>query len=92
MRKKPSTTGKGEGITLKIILDHMQNMQRVLREEIKASAKELKADILQRIDRVESKLSNLDRRYDWMNVGMDKRLDDIEIKELPAIKKFVGMR
>ena len=64
-----------DDITPKVLLEHMQNMQRVLGGKIDQNRLELKADI-QRVE----------RKVDILKVGVDnidKRLDAIEIENLP---------
>ena len=62
-------------ITLQIVLEHMQNMQRVLMSEIGAVRTDLQR-LERRVDRMETNLTN---QID----AIDKRLDAIEIENLP---------
>jgi hypothetical protein len=69
-----------DGITLKVVLDQMQSMHNVVLQEIRRL--DVKIDQVEkrlgaRIDRVEA---NLTRQID----AIDKRLDAIEIEQLPA--------
>ena len=81
-----------DGITLKTILDHMQNMQRVLMAEIQGVEKRLTI----RIDRMEARIDKMDVNLTAQIDAIDKRLDAIEIEKLPdRVKKLevaVGLR
>ncbi|MDD5751803.1 MAG: hypothetical protein PHS73_04780, partial [Candidatus Peribacteraceae bacterium] len=80
---KPPMPESDDGITLKAVLDHMQNMQRVLMAEIaklgsRVGGLETRMDTFEtHMDRMEA---NLTRQID----AIDKRLDEIEIEKLPS--------
>ncbi len=76
-----------DDITLKTILEHMRGMEERLRAEINGVRTELKGDIREvknEIRRVEAVLSN-------QISNIDARLDDIEVVQVPKLKKAVGM-
>ncbi|MFA5799656.1 MAG: hypothetical protein WC840_01715 [Candidatus Peribacteraceae bacterium] len=78
---------KNDDITLKTILEHMRGMEERLRTEISGVRTELKGDIREvknEIRRVEAVLSN-------QISNIDARLDDIEVVQVPKLKKAVGM-
>ncbi len=71
-------------ITPAILLQHMQGMKHELKQDIHGLAK--------RMDRLEEKV---DRGFAHLNVrisNIDERLDDIEVGELPRIRKKLKMR
>jgi len=81
---------------LKTVLDHVQNMQRVLTQEIRGGDQSL----ARRIDNLDKRLT---KRMDRMETnlttqidGIDKRLDAIEIEKLPQrvtkLEAAVGLR
>jgi len=77
---------KDEDITPKVLLEHMQNMQRVLMERMDGLDQYM-GGLDQKIDNAEKKLIyridkleiNLTQQID----GIDQRLDTIEIEKLP---------
>ncbi len=87
------------GITLKTVLDHMQNMQRVLTQEIREGDERL----ARRIDGLETRMGGVENHIDRMERNLtrqidaiDKRLDAIEIEKLPKrvtkLEVAVGIR
>ncbi|MDD5055443.1 MAG: hypothetical protein PHZ00_04220 [Candidatus Peribacteraceae bacterium] len=70
-------------ITLLTIVRHMQAMEeRIMQRFAQTDA---------RIDRLETKVDHI-KGYLLMQIdNMDKRLDGIEVVQLPAIRKAVGM-
>lgn len=76
-----------DDITLKTILEHMRVMEdRLLTEiqEVRSDLGATEARLNTRIDRMEH---NLTTQID----GLDRRLDDIEVSQIPQLKKVVGM-
>ena len=89
------SSNKDEGVTLAIVFEHMQGMEQRLHTEFDVGLKRLES----KIDKVSLKVDNLeikvDRNHTQTMVALDNidgRLDDLEIVELPAIKKVVGMK
>jgi len=89
-----SSSGK-RGITSAILLDHMRGMEGRLVQRIDG----VESKLTQRIDGVENSLTirmdRLERKVDWITIGitnMDERLTDIEVVQIPKIKKSIGMR
>ena len=73
-----------DGVTLAILLRHMQGMERRLTERIDG--------VEQKVDRLETKV---DRHHAQTMVAfnnIDDRLDDLEVVQVPKLKKAVGMR
>jgi len=73
-------------ITPKILLDHMQGMEHRIMERF------LQVD--GRFIQVDTRLDGIDRKLDIITVqtqNIDERLDDIEVVQLPKIRKAVGM-
>jgi len=97
MSKKPPRTGRAtspagdRGITSAVLLDHMRGMEGRLHTEIKEVRLDLRsteARLIDRIDRVE-------RDIGWIKVSVgniDKRLDNVEVVQMPRLQKAVGMR
>ena len=73
----------------------MQNMQGVLTKEIR----EVRTDLGGRIDRLENKVDRLEKKVDQNHAilsmqisNLDERLDDLEVVQVPTIKKAVGIK
>ncbi|MBU0766404.1 hypothetical protein KKF55_01290 [Patescibacteria group bacterium] len=87
---------KDEDITPAVLLDHIQYMQRTLtveikknREEIKKNSEEIKKN-REGISKNSVSIQNNGERIDRLRVnltgqldGIDKRLDEIEIEQIP---------
>jgi chromosome segregation ATPase len=73
-------------IPFRVLLDHIQAIGNELRTDIRALRTDI-ANVHVRIDRLDQKLSDridtVEARLTWKIGALDKRLDDIEIKELP---------
>lgn len=70
-----SMSQRDDDITTGVLLDHMQNMQRVMLEKFDALEK-----------RIDMRMDRLERRMDWLQASRDNmnvRLDDIEGEFLP---------
>jgi hypothetical protein len=84
-----------DGITLKTILDHMQNMQRTLLNEIAKLGSRV-GGVEIRMDRLETRIDRMETNLTAQIDGIDKRLDAIEIETLPqrvkAIEKALAIR
>lgn len=82
---------KDNDITPAILLQHMQGMEQRIMTRI--DGLEAKHDNLEvKVDRIEAKV---DRNHSQTMVALDNidsRLDDIEVVQVPAIKKAVGMK
>ncbi len=76
-------------ITPAILLQHMQGMEQRLRTDfsvaIKESEQRLRNDFSEKIESSEQRII---RQID----GIDERLDDIEVVQIPMLKKVVGIR
>lgn len=82
-------------ITLRTVLEHVQHMhQDILRRfgdhDKKFVLLEQKMDT--QFKAVHEKIGAAERRLTLQIDGIDKRLDDVEIKEIPKLKKAVGAR
>lgn len=89
MQKKSSK--KPIGITLEDVIITMQRHHQ---------------EVIMRIDGLEKRMDGLEKRMDYHEAlsakrhaqnmqsfqTLDERLDDLEVKEIPRIKKVVGMR
>jgi hypothetical protein len=83
------------GIALGVVLDHirgmsvkMDTMKKELMEKIDGKVNGFRNELVPRIDRLE-------RKVDFIGVqigSLDERLDDLEVVQLPAIRKKVGIR
>jgi len=68
-----------DDITLKTLLDHMQNMQRAFTlslQEVRKDLRSVERHLTHHIDRVEANIT-------LQIGGIDKRLDSVEIEKLP---------
>ena len=77
---------KGD-INVQVLVGHMQAMERRLSDRID----HVQADI----KRVENNLNRVEGKVDLSLVqtsNQDIRLDDLEVIEIPKLKKAVGMR
>jgi len=84
-----------DDITLAVLLQHMQGMEQRLMNVIQEVEKKLTT----RIDAVDNKLTKrmdvLERKIDFISVqigNIDKRLDDVEVIQIPKLKKAVGIQ
>lgn len=84
MPKKHSRTG----ITSAVLLDHMRGMEGRLHTEIKEVRLDLRSTEARLIDRIDRVERNLTVQIE----GLDHRLDDIEVSQIPKLKKAVGIR
>mgnify|MGYP001595784984 CR=1 FL=1 len=78
-------------ITPAVLLQHMQGMKYELKQDIHGLAK--------RMDRFEERMDQLEHKVDrgfahlTVRIGnIDERLDEIEVGELPRIRKKLKMR
>ncbi len=83
-----------DDITLKTILEHMRAMEDRLISRIEGAEDRLGS----RIEKVETGLKNLNFKVDQNHVqvmtqldNIDARLDDLEVVQVPKLKKAVGM-
>ena len=86
--KKPV---RKSGVTVQVLLQHMQGMQHALTREIRAVRDELKADL----SGTNIRLDRLERKVDLLGIqieNIDGRFDDLEVVEVPKLKKVIGMR
>ncbi len=97
-----------DDITLLTILQHMQAMEQRLtarvdgvdvkvdRLETKVDRLETKVDRLEtRVNGLETKLVRVEAKVDLALVqigNIDERLDDVEVVQLPKVKKAVGIK
>ena len=92
----PKKRPKPAGVTPEIILDHMRGMEVRIRTEVKQEIGASEGRLCQEIGAMEVRLNNrIDRVYVNLTTqidGIDHRLDDIEVFQLPKLKKAVGMR
>lgn len=87
---------KGDSdITLLTVLQHMQSMEQRLIERIDGVRDSLNG----RIDGLEVKVDRLEMKGDRNHVqviaqldAIDRRLDEVEVVEIPKLKKMVGMK
>lgn len=86
---------KDDDITWAIVLQHMQGMEQRLSERIDGTRTELKGDINSLRTELKGDLNRIERKVDiaLVQIGnLDQRLDDIEVVQVPKLKKAVGMR
>lgn len=85
-RKPPST-----GITLAMLLDHMQSMEYRLKQEIGS----VRSDMAKMGTHLNARIDRVERDIAWIKVSIgniDKRLDTIEVVQVPRLEKAIGMR
>lgn len=89
-----------DDITPRMLLEHMQNMQRVLMDEfgnLKEDVHTLKSDvktIKEDVKTLKNDMQEVKLDIRMIKTGienMDQRLDDVEVVQLPKIKKAVGI-
>ena len=71
-------------ITLQTVLRHMQAMESRMMERFDA--------IDTRFDRLEAKVDRNHAQLTFQIDAIDRRLDEVEVTEVPALKKAVGMK
>ena len=89
---------KDDDITPAILLQHMQGMEQRINAQV--GTVEKKVDNLAiKVDNLAIKVGNLevkvDRNQAFLTMQLDnivERLDDIEVVQVPTLKKAVGMR
>ncbi|MDD4287619.1 MAG: hypothetical protein PHO20_06220 [Candidatus Peribacteraceae bacterium] len=95
MIKKPAR------ITLAIVLDHIQAMRgdfatRMDRMEQRMDRMESRMDRMEgNIDHLKENMRRMDRKVDLISTqvtNIDARLDDLEVVQVPKLKKAVSMR
>lgn len=77
-------------ITPAILLQHMQGMEQRLLHRID----DVKIDLTSFKTEVNGRLDKLDRRISLLSVqigNLDERLDDLEVVQVPILKKAVGI-
>jgi hypothetical protein len=78
-------------ITPAVLLGHMQGMERRLRSEIGG----VRSDLVKTEVRLNTRIDRVERDIAWIKVSVgniDKRLDTIEVVQVPRLEKAVGMR
>jgi flagellar capping protein FliD len=82
-------------ITLALVMQHLQHMNQTMIGEFKGVRGSIAA-LDRKIDSVDQKLTrridSLHRKFDTQISNMDERLDDLEIVQIPRLKKAVGIR
>ncbi|MDD5103179.1 MAG: hypothetical protein PHX93_02145 [Candidatus Peribacteraceae bacterium] len=76
------------GVTAAVLLDHMRGMEKRLTQRIDI----VRNDLTVRMDRMENKVERVYVDLSSQIEGLDHRLDDIEVSQIPKLKKSVGMR
>lgn len=86
---------KASGITLHTVIEHMH----VMKGELKQDIREVEQTLTNKIDALDKKVDVLDAKVDRHHTqltgqldAIDHRLDTLEVGEIPALKKAVGMR
>lgn len=92
---------KDNDITLAMVMNHMQAMEGRLgvkldnvRTELKSDLGDVKGELKSDISRVEANLNRVERKVDLTLVqigNLDARLDDIEVVQVPKLRKAVGI-
>ena len=90
-----------DGITLAVLLSHMNNMGASLRRGMQEGFASTRKEMNTRFDSVEVRLDRVEARLDWKDVALsniDERLDELELAGLPKRvtrlerKVFAGKR
>lgn len=71
-----------QDITLKVLLEHIQALRAAMEERFDRVEK--------RIDRVEGHMDQMGTRLSTQIANIDQRLDEIEVKRLPALEAKVA--
>ncbi len=92
-------------ITLRTVIEHMQVQHQVVLGEIGSVKKDmgtmkgdigsLKSDVgilKDNVSVIRSDLTGMERRLSTQISNIDQRLDDLEVKVIPALKKAVAAR
>ena len=86
-------------ITLRIVIAHMQNMQQLLRSDMKELEQRLSAQMNNIEIRLSRRIGILNEKVDQRHVNLlgqidmiDSRLVDIEVKEIPELKRAIRKR
>lgn len=79
MKKKASAR-----IALRTVLEHVQAQGGALMS--------FRSEMKKEFDAVHEKIDGVERHLTRQIDGLDKRLDDIEIVQIPKLKKTVGAR
>ena len=74
---------KDDGITSAIILQHMQAMEQRIMEKF--------SKVDDRFDRLEQKVDRNHVILSTQIANLDERLDDLEVVQVPGLKKAVGI-
>lgn len=75
-------------ITPAIILEYLRAMEQRLRDELK---KEIRKEITASEERTKNVILASEARLTLQIDGIDKRLDDIEVFQIPKLKKVTGI-
>ncbi|MDD5103188.1 MAG: hypothetical protein PHX93_02190 [Candidatus Peribacteraceae bacterium] len=95
--RKSTRTGRAtsstddRGITPAVFLDHMRGMEQRLMREIGG----IRADLTKVDSRLTSRMDRMENDIAWIKVSVgniDKRLDDLEVVQVPKLKRIVGIR
>lgn len=92
---------KKPGITLRTVIEHVQAMKGELKQDIQ----DVEYTLTNKIDTLDKKVDTLDRKVGALDVKVDRhhsqlkgqldeidhRLDTLEVGEIPALKKAVGI-
>lgn len=79
---------KDHDITWAIVLQHMQGMEQRLLEIIEKRF----AQVNDRFDRLESTVDHNHMMLSTQISNIDGRLDDVEVVQVPRLKKAMGMK
>jgi hypothetical protein len=86
---------KDDDITPATLLQHMQGMETRILTVLRSELSDVQSELKTEIQEVKADVRRVEQKVDLALVqigNLDARLDDIEVKELPKLKKVVGMR
>ena len=86
-------------ITLRIVFEHILHMEQRLTQRIDGVEQRLtkridgvESSLTQRIDKLERKVDRNHIQISAQIDALDKRLDDLEVVQIPTLKRAIGSR
>jgi hypothetical protein len=81
-----------QDITPKILLEHMRGMEHRLVEKLNNTENGIRSDMKEQFNVVNIRLDRLESKVSLIQVqikNMDERLDDLEVVQVPKIRKSI---
>ena len=90
-----SMSTKDDDVTPAVLLQHMQGMEQRLRDEFRSGLQSLEDKVDRNHEEARRNHEEARRNHAIVMTGLDnidERLDDIEVVQVPKLKKAVGIR